>query len=80
MSEVSEVSEVPEISEASTPRTSSTKSTKSSIRGYKLSVTEKVQIKKAYDALDAKKMWKLSSGRFFEEVMKEFALKLNYEQ
>lgn len=59
---------------------SSSKSSNSSLLGYKLTNSDKEAVKNMYGLLKKEKMWKLCSGRYVEEIMKEFSLKLNYEQ
>ncbi|KAI8983109.1 hypothetical protein BDB01DRAFT_850932 [Pilobolus umbonatus] len=47
--------------------------------GSPLASKQKADIGHIYSMLDKKHLWKLSSGRYVEEVMRDFTLKLNYE-
>ncbi|KAI9261009.1 hypothetical protein EDC94DRAFT_660040 [Helicostylum pulchrum] len=55
------------------------KFSKSSRLGYKLTSTDKANITNLYTSLERDRMWKLSTGRYVEDVINLFNLKLGYE-
>lgn len=46
----------------------------------KLSIADKANVTILYDRLDRNKMWKLSTGTFVEDKMREVAMSLDHEQ
>lgn len=70
-----------DVESLSDPNTSSgaqSVTTSASKLGYKLNPQEKQEVQKLYDSIHS--CWQLSSGRYVEEVMKDFIVQLNYEQ
>lgn len=66
------------LSSASTQRSSSSSST--SKLGTIISTIDKNKCIDLFQTFEEEKMWKLSSGRYVEIIMKEMLENLNYEQ